>query len=241
MEDYKIKETLVNAKLNDMMAAIRKDNGEDRMIELLKEAASSKFIVPLRKSADGQLSLEAVHNSDNKQFMVVYSDSESFEADHPKEEERFGVLSSFEDLVAAVTGNASVEGFVINPGAEEVLFGKEMLALIAEQMNVGKNSVKIGQPDHFPEQLLKMTEEFAKDEDSLSKVYVRLMQINGGAEYKWLMILEDSLSGEARDYMHDNFKKFISSYTDNMDVVVMSVTDDTMDKVINNVKPFWQR
>lgn len=241
MEDYKIKEKLVNEKLNDMMATIRKDNGEDRMIELLKEAAASKFIVPLRKGTDGQLSLEAVHNSDNKQYMVVYSDSESFEADHPLETERFGVLSPFEDLVAAVTGNASLEGFVINPGAEEVLFGKEMLALIAEQMNVGKNSVKIGQPDHFPEQLLKMIEEFAKDESSLSKVYVRLMQINGGTEYKWLMILDDELSGEARDYMHENFKKFISSYTDGMDVVVMSVTDDTMDKVISNVTPFWKR
>ena len=52
-EDYILKETIDNKKLNALLNDVRTDPSEENMVELLREAAVSTFIVPLSLMGEG--------------------------------------------------------------------------------------------------------------------------------------------------------------------------------------------
>ena len=148
--DNKI-ERIENEGLVKLLGKIRSDNSEENMIALLKEAAVSKFIVPVDGS-EGGYSFHAVSDKNGLKYMVVYSDSDSFEvAFEGKYKKQQGVAAGFGDLIEVVMSDKmGLSGFVINPGVEEVLFGKDMIKLIAQQMGIGGDgTAKVGEPDKW--------------------------------------------------------------------------------------------
>lgn len=239
MSDFKITEKIENKKLIDLMAVIRDDSSEENMANLLREAAVSTFIVPVTVTASG-VGLHAVTNEKNQSFMVVYADSDTFENASEGNPNPQGVTARFEDLMEAVTTNPSFEGFVINPGVEEVLFGKEMLDMIKKQMGAGEETAKIGLPDKYPPKLLSMLEEFAKDEPRINAVWVRLMRMESG-NLRWLLVTDDSCDESSLAYMLDTLKRFIMPYMDGIDVMVISSKEEYISKVIEGKNPFWKR
>ena len=136
-EDSNKIERIENEKLVELMGLIREDSSEENMIAVLKEAAVSKFIVPVDGS-EGDYKFHAVSDSKGLKYMVVYSDTDSFEvAFEDKKERQNGVLAGFADLIDVVMApKMGLSGFVINPGSEEVLFGHDMLKMIAAQMGI---------------------------------------------------------------------------------------------------------
>jgi len=143
-------------------------------------------------------------------------------------------------LMEAVFSNSSFEGFVINPGVEEVLFGKEMLTMIKNQMGSAEENAKIGLPDKYPPKLLTMLGEFAKDESRINAIWVRLMRMESG-NLKWLLVVSDSCDSDSRNYMLDTLKRFITPYMDGIDVMVISSDEEYIAKVIEGKDPFWKR
>ena len=167
--------------------------------------------------------------------MVVYSDSDSFEvAFEDKYKKQQGVTAGFGDLVEVVmTDKMGLSGFVINPGVEEVLFGKDMVKLIAQQMGIGGDgTAKVGEPDKYPPELHGALTEYLKIEPSVSRIWVRLMRENGTDRISWLIIAET--------YMLDNMRKYCLPYLDNMDAYCASSKEEFASQVINGVKPFCE-
>jgi len=241
-EQYILTETIDNKKLNALMNDVRVDPSEENMIELLREAAVSTFIVPLSVLEDGMVSIQGMSNSEGKQFMVVFADTKSYEvkADGAP---LYGVTSNFEDLIETCMANASLEGFVINPGLEEVLFGKEMLSMIADMMHGGDDTAKVGEPDHYPEKLHEMLDEFLKVESKVNKVWVRLMRVNKLGTLSWLFIVEGDLgqTEEEKKYVLDTLKNYIKPYLDGLELLCASSTEDFAAPVIEGVKPYIER
>ena len=238
-EQYILKETIDNKKLNSLMNDVRIDPSETNMTDLLKEAAVSKFIVPLVIADEGAVSFQAMSNSSGQNFMVVYADTKSYEV-RSEGKPLYGVISNFEELIEACLANASVEGFVVNPGLEEVLFGKEMLSMISDMMHGGDDTAKVGEPDHYPAKLREMLEEYLKVEPKVNKIWVRLMRVNKNGTLSWLFILEGDYK-ETKEYVHETFSNFIKPYLDGLDLVCASSEDDFAGKVIEGVKPFITR
>lgn len=238
-EQYILKETIDNKKLNSLMNDVRIDPSETNMTDLLKEAAVSKFIVPLVIMDDGAISFQAMSNSSGQNFMVVYADTKSYEV-RSEGKPLYGVISNFEELIEACLANASVEGFVVNPGLEEVLFGKEMLSMISDMIHGGDDTAKVGEPDHYPAKLREMLEEYLKVEPKVNKIWVRLMRVNKNGTLSWLFILEGDYN-ETKEYVHETFSSFIKPYLDGLDLVCASSEDDFAGKVIEGVKPFITR
>lgn len=238
-EQYILKETIENKKLNSLMNDVRIDPSETNMTDLLKEAAVSKFIVPLVIMDDGAISFQAMSNSSGQNFMVVYADTKSYEV-RSEGKTLYGVISNFEELIEACLANASVEGFVVNPGLEEVLFGKEMLSMISDMIHGGDDTAKVGEPDHYPAKLREMLEEYLKVEPKVNKIWVRLMRVNKNGTLSWLFILEGDYN-ETKEYVHETFSNFIKPYLDGLDLVCASSEDDFAGKVIEGVKPFITR
>ena len=231
-------ERIENEKLVKLLGKIRSDNSEENMIALLKEAAVSTFLVPVDGS-EGNYGFHAVSGKDGQKYMVVYSDSDSFEvAFEDKYKKQRGVTAGFGDLIEVVmTDKMGLSGFVINPGVEEVLFGKDMVKLIAQQMGIGGDgTAKVGEPDKYPPELT----EYLKIEPSVSKIWVRLMRENGTDRISWLIIAESSLEGDQLKYMLDNMRKYCLPYLDNMDAYCASSKEEFASKVISGVKPFCE-
>ena len=238
-EQYILKDEIENKKLNSLLNDVRVDPSDENMIDLLREAAVSTFIVPLSVMDDGKVGIQGMNNSKGQQYMVVFADTKSYKikcGGAPM----YGVTSTFEELVDACMGNAGVEGFVVNPGFEEVIFGKDMLSMIADMMHGGDDTAKVGEPDHYPVKLHEMLTEFLKVEPAVDKIWVRLMRVNKPDVLQWLFIVEGDYA-DKKDYMHDTLRNFIKPYLDGLDLMCASSEEDFAKKVIEGVKPYITR
>ena len=236
-------ERIENLRLVELMGKIREDSSEENMIAVLKEAAVSKFIVPVDGS-EGDYRFHAVSDSKGLKYMVVYADTDSFEvAFENKKEPQNGVLAGFADLIDVVMApKMGLSGFVINPGSEEVLFGHDMLRMIAAQMGIGGDgTAKVGEPDRYPPNLKVALEGYLLIEPTVSDIWVRLMRENGTDRLIWLIVANAEGEGEPLKYTLDNLRKYCLPYLDNMDAMVVSDREDFAKKVINGVKPFVTR
>lgn len=238
-DQYILKEVIDNKKLNELMNDVRSDPSEENMVTLLKEAAISTFIVPLIISDDGKVNVQGMNDSKGKNYMVVYADTKSYEV-RSGGEPLYGVTSGFEDLIDAVVNTPSMEGFVINPGLEEVLFGREMLTMISDTMRGAADTAKVGEPDHYPPRLREMILEFFKIEPSVSKVWVRLMRVGQAGVLTWLFVLEGDMA-EKKDYILETFKNYIKPYVDGLELMCASSEEEFAMQVIKGVKPFIER
>ena len=238
-DDYILKETIDNKKLNALMNDVRVDPSEDNMVALLREAAVSTFIVPLTIMDDGSPRVQGMSNQSGKQFMVVFADTKSYEVKSDGAP-LYGVTADFNDLIRVCMENEAMEGFVINPGLEEVLFGKEMLSMIANMMNGNGDTAKVGEPDHYPPKLREMLSEFLKVEPCVDRIWVRLMRISDTDEVRWLLIIEGDMA-EKKDYVIDTLGNFIRPYLDGLDLLVASSEEEFAQRVIKGVDPFIER
>ena len=236
-------ERIENERLVELMGKIREDSSEENMIAVLKEAAVSKFIVPVDGS-EGDYRFHAVSDSKGLKYMVVYSDTDSFEvAFENKKEPQNGVLAGFADLIDVVMApKMGLSGFVINPGSEEVLFGHDMLKMIAAQMGIGGDgTAKVGEPDRYPPKLKEALDGYLLIEPTVSEIWVRLMRENGTDRLIWLIVANAEGDGEPLKYTLDNLRKYCLPYLDNMDAMVVSSNEDFAKQVIKCVKPFAKR
>ncbi|MBR3341791.1 MAG: enhanced serine sensitivity protein SseB C-terminal domain-containing protein [Clostridiales bacterium] len=242
-EDSNKIERIENEKLVELMGLIREDSSEENMIAVLKEAAVSKFIVPVDGS-EGDYKFHAVSDSKGLKYMVVYSDTDSFEvAFEDKKERQNGVLAGFADLIDVVMApKMGLSGFVINPGSEEVLFGHDMLKMIAAQMGIGGDgTAKVGEPDRYPPKLKEALDGYLLIEPTVSDIWVRLMRENGTDRLIWLIVANAEGEGEPLKYTLDNLRKYCLPYLDNMDAMVVSSNEEFAKQVIKGVKPFATR
>ena len=242
-DDSKKIERIENEKLVELLGSIRQDNSEENMIAALKEAAVAKYLVPV-DGTEGDYRFHAVSDSKGLKYMVVYCDTDSFEvAFENKKEPQNGVVAGFADLIDVVMSpKMDLSGFVINPGSEEVLFGKEMLKMIAAQMGIGGDgTAKVGEPDRYPPELKKALEGYLQIEPTVSDIWVRLMRENGTDRLIWLIVANAEGDGEPLKYTLENLRKYCLPYLDNMDAMVVSDKEEFASKVIADVKPFVSR
>ncbi len=107
-----------NTELVEVMGRVRQSGTEENMIELLRQVAGATLLVPV-DGDEGSYSFHAVAGAEGKKYMVVYSDSDSYEvAFEGKPYKQKGVTAGFADILDVVMApNMGLDGFVINPGA----------------------------------------------------------------------------------------------------------------------------
>ena len=229
-----------NTELVEVMGRVRQSGTEENMIELLRQVAGAMLLVPV-DGDEGSYSFHAVAGAEGKKYMVVYSDSDSYEvAFEGKPYKQKGVTAGFADILDVVMApNMGLDGFVINPGVENILFGKDMLKMIAQQMDIGgDDTAKVGEPDHYPEQLKDKLEEYLLDAPSVKRIWVRLLKENHTEVLRWMIIIDTELEGDELKYQTETLRNFVKPYLDGMDALVVSSKEDFSQQVIKGVKPF---
>lgn len=229
-----------NTELVEVMGRVRQSGTEENMIELLRQVTGATLLVPV-DGDEGSYSFHAVAGAEGKKYMVVYSDSDSYEvAFEGKPYKQKGVTAGFADILDVVMApNMGLDGFVINPGVENILFGKDMLKMIAQQMDIGgDDTAKVGEPDHYPEQLKDKLEKYLLDAPSVKRIWVRLLKENHTEVLRWMIIIDTELEGDELKYQTETLRNFVKPYLDGMDALVVSSKEDFSQQVIKGVKPF---
>ena len=202
-----------NTELVEVMGRVRQSGTEENMIELLRQVAGATLLVPV-DGDEGSYSFHAVAGAEGKKYMVVYSDSDSYEvAFEGKPYKQKGVTAGFADILDVVMApNMGLDGFVINPGVENILFGKDMLKMIAQQMDIGgDDTAKVGEPDHYPEQLKDKLEEYLLDAPSVKRIWVRLLKENHTEVLRWMIIIDTELEGDELKYQTETLRNFVKT------------------------------
>ena len=244
-QDIFVHEEIRNDELLKLMHDMRQERTSEKMLEVLKLAAASAFIVPVDVKPDGRFSFHAVGDNKGRRFIVAYSDTGSFMTSEKSEDPK-GVKSSFEDLMEVVTAKElRLDGVIINPGASEVIFGKELIESIKGQMAPQEDEptldMHVATPSEYPPKLKEMIAEFCRDEDRISKVFVRLLVTPDGNTMRWLLGVETSSQGEERQYLLDTFKRFITTYLQNIEPIVSSTDEDFVKQAVKDADPFYER
>ena len=245
-QDIFIHEEIRNDELLKLMHEMRQERTSEKMLEVLKLAAASSFIVPVDATADGKFSFHAVGDNKGRRFVVAYADTGSFMTSEKSEDPK-GVKASFEDLMAVVTeASLRLDGVIINPGAAEVIFGKELIESIKGQMAPSDDAeqtvdMHVAEPSEYPSGLKDMLKQFALDETRVSKVWVRLLTTADGSTMRWLIGVETSAQGDERQYIFDTLKRFITPTLGNVESIVASSDEDFVKQAIKDVKPFYER
>jgi len=244
-QDLFIHEEIRNDELLKLMHEMRQERTSEKMLEVLKLAAASAFIVPVDATADGRFSFHAVGDNKGRRFVVAYADSGSFMTSEKSEEPK-GVKASFEDLMDVVTQESlRLDGVIINPGAAEVIFGKELIESIKGQMAPSEEEntldMQVATPAEYPPKLKEMIEQFAMDEARISKVWVKLLVTPDGNTMRWLLGVEANAEGEELNYLLDTLKRFVTPYLQNIEPVVASSQEDFVKQAIKDAEPFYAR
>ena len=245
-QDLFITEEIRNDELLKLMHEMRKERTSEKMLEVLKLAAASAFIVPVDASPDGRFSFHAVGDNKGRRFIVAYADTGSFMTSEKSEDPK-GVKASFEDLMDVVTQESlRLDGVIINPGAAEVIFGKELIESIKGQMAPAGGEentldMQVATPAEYPSRLKEMIEQFAKDEARISKVWVKLLVTPDGNTMRWLLGVEAQAQGDELNYLLDTFKRFITPYLNNIEPVVASSDEDFVQQAVKDAEPFYAR
>ena len=236
--------TIVNNNLVTLLKEVREKPSEQKMLELLSEATEVEFVVPVDcdDAKEGKFSFHALKGKEDRLLLVVFADTNTFnKANSDLDIPPHAVSAGFVDLIRAVLNNGGeLDGFIINPGFEEVVFGRGMLKMIAEQMAVQDNArAKIGDPDHYPENLLEKVNEFGKAECVVNEIYVRICQIVGSDKLQWLFLIDHDGRDERED-VFNRFKHFIAPYLDGLGCLMIDNYDDLAEGCKQKARPQYK-
>lgn len=254
---------LNNVKLKALMQQVMITKSEQNMLELLAEAAVCQFLVPV--DGTDKISFHALQGEGNKIFLVVYADGDTFLQDFSAEKKQKTALATFADLIEAVLNESlHMDGFIMNPGHENILFGKDMLKLIKEQMPQKEENaeqtremgpqipetedIKIGDSNKYPKGLREKLNEFGLSNPEILKIYLRLYSKNPNSKDKnremgWIMVLtfNNVCSDILQKKLFSDLDKYVADYVDSMPYMIISSTTELASNAIVNAEPIYSR
>ena len=238
MEDIFFNGELHNDKLKELMGKLRTMKSDTLMTDILRLASASEFLVPV-SDKNGKVSFTAVGDNKGNRYLAVFSDSDDYEKNGSKETKV--VKATFDDVLSTVMAeDLRLDGMVIDPGSSEVIFGHEMLKMIYDQMN-SPTDVKVGEPDHYPENLKTAIVNFMKDEQAVKAIYVKLFVRLSDDMTGWMFVMDADKKGEEMSYLCDTFNRYITPYTDGLVSVTAPYTDGYANDAVAGGEPFVKR
>ena len=230
---------LHNDKLKELMGKMHKMKSEQLMLDVLSEAARARFLVPVSGEV-GSMSFHAISDEQARRFLAVYSETSDFEQ-NKKDDSVKAVEASFEDVMEAVLADdLRLDGMVVNPGSDEVIFGRDMLKMIADQMH-SPADVKVGEPDHYPADMKSGIIAFMKDDKRVNAVYVRLYVKKDDGATGWIFVMDADVTDDEMPYLCYTFNRYIKPYTDDQPSVTVPSGEDYAKAAIKGVEPFVKR
>lgn len=241
-----------NPELLDAMRKLKAENSEKNMLELLTHAVRARLMLPVDGEGtleDGKLRFHAVSGDDGKAYQVVYADWDDFREAAGDKEQR-AVVTNFMDLMDFVLAeNFKADGFILNPGKEGVLFTNDMLKIIREQLIASSSdessseksaelSVKVGEPNSYPDGLLSAVRKFGDENSNVSALYLRLMQRPLKPMPEWLFILK--FDGDQKS-AYESLTTCTTPYLGGLEMLILDANDEFALRATSGIAPIYSR
>lgn len=239
-EDLYYRGTLKNDKLLSLLKEVRYKRSTEAMTEAIKEAFVSQFILPII-SKDNGVSFSAIGDKKGRKFLVVYTDTTSFEVLKANDDDK-AILSSFDDIMMlALDEKYFFDGIIINPGQEEILLSSELLSMVSKGIDRNDVSVLVGEPDKYPKDLVPMAREYLSTRNDISRVYVRLIKEVDKTDTSFLFVVDMDGDIESKRYFYDIFNRYMNKYLDGMNSITVGIEEEFLGDSLKDVDPIYEK
>lgn len=194
---------LTNPHMVEAIAKMKEDLNPRTQSKMITEMLRSKFIVPVTvepsESSDNpkgsKVTFNLVENKDKQKFFMAFTDFE--ELKKWGSETNHVISMQFDDFARLVIDQPSaVEGFVINPFNENIIFTRKIMIDIREQRDrhfgqaqaSPQPQVVLREPETLPEDVCTAAIKYFKEHTNVNKAYIQEML--AGDKEGYLIVLD---------------------------------------------------
>ena len=243
-------ENIDNSKLIELIDKLKEEKNMEAQNKVISEVLKSKFMCPvILESApkgggkievvkDTKIQFSIIKTKEGKNFLIAFT-SEPEVHKWQKSKIQQSIIYTFEDYAMIVTNNENLEGFVIDPMGCNLVFTKQMIKEIKQ--NVTKETVmekdtqiEIGIPKDYPEELAKKLKDLFSNFSDVKKAYLLLMTKE--EELSYLLVID--ANGNEKQYFNTIATASIP-FLNNMPLNFIEANTDLGQKVAIDFKPFY--
>lgn len=126
MEIENMNEYIDNPEFIDSIDKFIKDNSKENEVYFVREMKKAKLLVPVKFKENQTLSPVVLKNSDNKHFIISFTDRQQLNRWSKKEIDT--VTWYYDDLKGVILqSDPVIEGFVINPFGHNIIIDRNTI------------------------------------------------------------------------------------------------------------------
>lgn len=245
-----------NPELEKVIADLKQGNTPEKQVALVEALKKANLLSPCDFDAKIDMekdNLQSVHPSQIKFYLLNTKDGKTLfpafteieqskhmkfgEGIEPKYVVRalkdFDVLLNLKDAVAT--------GIVINPGTDNIVIPKQLIAVALGKMTVKKPvvqnvpmTIKYGEPTVYPTKMVNAVYERAEETEEIKKVYLKGKFI--GNQMHFLFVVEATKQEEA---VLNKVREVSVPLSKGIEVEVVFLNDELKEKVIKDDTPLY--
>lgn len=243
-------ENIDNTKLIDLINKLKEEKTMEAQNRVISEVLKSKFMCPVTLESapkgggkveigkDTKIQFSIIKTKEGKNFLMAFT-SEPEVHKWQKSNVQQSIIYTFEDYAMIATNNDNLEGFVIDPMGCNIVFTKDMIKEIKQ--NVTRESVmekdtqiELGIPKDYPEELVKKIKDVFLNIPEVKKAYLLLMTKQD--ELSYLLVID--AQGNEKEYFNTIATAAIP-FLNNMPLNFIAANTDLGQRISTDFIPFY--
>jgi hypothetical protein len=197
-------ENVDNTRLLELIDKMKEEKTMESQNSVIAEVLKSRFLCPvILESApkgggkieigkDTKIQFSIIKTKEGKNFLIAFTCDEEVNK-WQKNKVQQSIIYTFEDYAMIATNNENLEGFVIDPMGRNIVFTKQMIKEIKENITresvVEENTqVQLGVPKDYPEELDRKLKDLFLNITQVKKAYLLLMTKQ--EELSYLLVID---------------------------------------------------
>lgn len=239
-----------NSKLIELINKMKEEQTMETQNNVISEVLRSKFMCPvilegapkgggkIEVTKDTKMQFSIVKTKDGKNFLIAFtSDGEVHKWQKDKVQQ--SIIYTFEDFAMIISGNDSLEGFVIDPMGANIVFTKSMIkeikASVTKESTLEKDTpVEVGIPKDYPEELIAKLIDVFRNMSDVKKAY--LLMMTKEEEPSYLLIVD--AQGKEKDYFN-NIATAAIPFLNGLPLNMLPINTEFAQKIVADFMPFY--
>lgn len=255
-----LNQPITNPELKKYIAQMQVNNNDENVGQVFQEIAMNAHflgVVVLSQEpekteegrrtikADTQIQLPMLTSMENENFYPAFTDWEELNKWQQVGERPSTMMFTFDDYAHMVLEDENVQGIVINPFGENLILDRGMLEElrakkemvtkgVAERKFADGEEVLLGEPNEYPEEMIRDIREYMNTKETIKKAWLRLMV--KGEEQSYLLVVD--FEGE-ESIVFSEIADVARPYLTNRYLDMIPYESSLGKKATENTEAFW--
>ena len=240
-----------------MMAAMHKlrasqATDKNAQAEMLSQmCTSAEFYVPVMMVGEGRDRKPAfgiVMDKNKQAFYMLFTDREKVEA-FAKDKKPECAIMTFEQIADRTIGDVRINGFVVNPGVDDMIIGRQMIMdlrarIKGEEIGLQAQAAGSGEDASYYDirrdaptaELLRALDGYMRKDENIAMAYIRMMRRNGQESYCLVVRHVGPI-----DETFEKISNIAAPHLHGKSLAILSARSSIAEKVIGDTKPFYRK